>query len=473
MSVPTLQEIRQLIDQRGIRRVDLKVTDLFGGWHHFAIPPERLNEALVQNGQGFDGSSLRGFQPIHESDMLLMPDLETAAVDPVSGTPTLSLICDVVDPITRERLSRDPRYIASKAEAYLRSSGVADEAQFGPELEFFIFDDVRFQQEGNTAFYYADSAEGHWNAGRDEAPNQGYKIGRQAGYSPVPPGDQTADVRWFIAEQLRSVGIQVEFDHHEVASGGQGEIGMRHQTLLLMADQVQWYKYLVRNGARVHGRVATFMPKPIHGDNGSGMHTHQSLWRRDTALFYDSNGYAGLSQLARNYMGGLLHHAPALLALSNPTTNSYRRLVPGYEAPVYLAYAMRNRSAAIRVPTYSMAPATKRIEFRPPDGLSNPYLAFSAMLMAGLDGIQRQLDPGDPLDRNLFELERHEAAQLRTVPHSLAGALEALEADHEFLLQGDVFTVDVLEAWARVKWDEVNEERSRPTPFEYVQYFNA
>jgi glutamine synthetase len=240
-----------------------------------------------------------------------------------------------------------------------------------------------------------------------------------------------------------------------------------------MADQVQWYKYLVRNGARVHGRVATFMPKPIHGDNGSGMHTHQSLWRRDTALFYDSNGYAGLSQLARNYMGGLLHHAPALLALSNPTTNSYRRLVPGYEAPVYLAYAMRNRSAAIRVPTYSMAPAAKRIEFRPPDGLSNPYLAFSAMLMAGLDGIQRQLDPGDPLDRNLFELERHEAAQLRTVPHSLAGALEALEADHEFLLQGDVFTVDVLEAWARVKWDEVNEERSRPTPFEYVQYFNA
>lgn len=471
--MPTLQDVRQLIETRGLRRVDLKVSDLFGAWHSFAIPPDHLDESLIENGLGIDGSSLRGFQPVHESDMLLMPDLESAAVDPVPGTPTLSLLCDVVDPITRERLPRDPRFVAAKAEDYLRASGVADEAHFGPELEFFIFDDVRYQQDGNTAFYFVDSQEGHWNAGRDEAPNQGYKLDRQSGYAASAPSDQTADIRWFIAEQLRSVGIEVEFDHHEVASGGQGEIGIRHAPLLAMADRVQWYKYLVRNAARAHGRVATFMPKPVHGDNGSGMHTHQSLWRRETALFYDSNGYGGLSQLARSYMGGLLHHAPALLALTNPSTNSYRRLVPGYEAPVHLVYSMRNRSAAIRVPIYSMAPATKRIEFRPPDGTANPYLAFAAMLMAGLDGIQRQLDPGDPLDRNLFELDAQESAQLRGVPGSLEEAIDALEADHEFLLQGDVFTLDVLEHWVGAKREEIAEARTRPTPFEYLQYFDA
>ena len=471
--MPTLQDVRQLIEARGLRRIDLKVTDLFGKWHSFAIPPEHLDDTLLQDGLGIDGSSIRGFQPIHESDMLLVPDLDTAAVDPVPGTPTLSLLCDVLDPLTRERLSRDPRHVAAKAEEYLLASGVADEARFGPELEFFIFDDVRYQQDGNTAFYFVDSAEGHWNAGRDEAPNLGYKLGRQSGYAATPPADQTSDIRWFIAEQLRSVGIEVEFDHHEVASGGQGEIGIRHAPLLAMADHVQWYKYLVRNAARAHGRVATFMPKPVHGDNGSGMHTHQSLWRRESALFYDSNGYGGLSQLARSYMGGLLHHAPALLALASPTTNSYRRLVPGYEAPVYLVYSMRNRSAAIRVPIYSAAPATKRIEFRPPDGTANPYLAFAAMLMAGLDGIQRQLDPGDPLDRDLFELDPQEAAQLRSVPSSLEAALDALEADHEFLLQGDVFTIDVLEHWVAAKREEVAESRTRPTPFEYLQYFDA
>ena len=471
--MPTLQDVLQLIETRGLRRVDLKVSDLFGRWHSFAIPPDTLDDALLQNGLGVDGSSLRGFQPIHASDMLLIPDLDTAAVDPVPSTPTLSLLCDVVDPLTRDRLPRDPRYVAGKAEEFLRASGVADEARFGPELEFFIFDDVRYQQDGNTAFYFVDSAEGHWNAGHDEGPNQGYKLSQQSGYAATPPADQTSDVRWFIAEQLRSVGIEVEFDHHEVASGGQGEIGIRHAPLLAMADRVQWYKYLVRNAARVHGRVATFMPKPIHGDNGSGMHTHQSLWRRETALFYDSNGYGGLSQLARGYMGGLLHHAPALLALASPTTNSYRRLVPGYEAPVYLAYSMRNRSAAIRVPIYSPAPATKRIEFRPPDGTANPYLAFAAMLMAGLDGIQRQLDPGDPLDRDLFELDPEEAAQLRSVPSSLEAALDALETDQEFLLQGDVFTIDVLEHWVAAKREEVAESRTRPTPFEYLQYFDA
>ena len=469
----TLQDVRQLVEDRGLRRVDLKVSDLFGVWHSFAIHPDRLDNAFVEAGLGVDGSSLRGFQPIHESDMLLMPDLDTAAVDPVPATPTLSMLCDVVDPTSRERLSRDPRYVASKAEEYLRASGVADEAQFGPELEFFIFDDVRYQQDGNTAFYFVDSTEGHWNTGRDEAPNQGYKLGRQSGYAAAAPSDQTSDIRWFIAEQLRSVGIEIEFDHHEVGSGGQGAIGIRHASLLSMADRVQWYKYLVRNAARAHGKVATFMPKPVHGDNGSGMHTHQSLWRRETALFYDSNGYGGLSELARSYMGGLLHHAPALLALTSPTTNSYRRLVPGFEAPVHLVYSMRNRSAAIRVPIYSMAPASKRIEFRPPDGTANPYLAFAAMLMAGLDGIQRQLDPGDPLDRNLFELNPQEAAQLRSVPSSLEEALDALEADHEFLLQGDVFTLDVLEHWVAAKREEVAESRTRPTPFEYIQYFDA
>jgi len=471
--VPSLQEVRQLMEVRGVRRVDLKVTDLFGTWHHFAIPPERLDDELLQNGLGFDGSSLRGFQPIQESDMLLVPDLETAAIDPVPNATTLSLICDVVDPISRERFRRDPRYVAARAEEHLRNSGVADEARFGPELEFFIFDDVRFQQDGNTAFYFVDSREGHWNAGRDEGPNQAAKIGRQRGYSPAPPADQTADIRWYIAEQLRSVGIEVEFDHHEVASGGQGEIGIRYASMLETADRVQWYRYLVRNGARANGRVATFMPKPIHGDNGSGMHTHMSLWRRDTALFYDSNGYAGLSHLARSFMGGLLHHARAVLAFASPTTNSYRRLVPGFEAPVYLSYSMRNRSAAIRIPTYSMTPAAKRIEFRPPDGTANPYLAFSAMLMAGLDGVERQLDPGDPLDRNLFELSDAEAARMRTVPHSLDEALDALEADHEFLLRGGVFTPDLLEHWVNAKREEAREVNARPTPYEYVRYFDS
>ena len=468
--LPSLQEVLSLIEARGVRRIDLNVTDLFGTWHHFAIPPERLTEELIQNGLGFDSSSLRGFQPIEKSDMLLIPDLDSAVIDPVPNAPTLSLICDVLDPITRAQFSRDPRYVARRAEQYLQASGVADEARFGPELEFFIFDDARFQQDGNTV---VDSREGHWNAVRDGGPNQGAKIGQQRNYSPVPPTDQTGDVRWYIAEQLRSVGIEVEVDHHEVASGSHGAIGIRHAPLLKMADQVQWYRYLVRNGARANGRVATFMPKPIHGDNGSGMHTHQSLWRRDTALFYDSNGYAGLSHLARSYMGGLLHHAPAVLAFASPTTNSYRRLVPGFEAPIYLAYGMRNRSSAIRIPTYSMAPAAKRIEFRPPDGTANPYLAFSAMLMAGLDGIERQLDPGDPLDRNLFELNDTEAVRLHTVPHNLDEALDALEADHEFLLRGDVFTVDLLEQWVITKRKEAAAVNARPTPYEYEQYFDA
>lgn len=468
-----LETALQLIETRNVQRIDFKVSDLFGRWHNFAIPANRFDKALSEEGHSIDGSSIPGFQPIHESDLLLIPDLDSATLDPVPNAPTLSLLCNAVDPITREPLSRDPRYIASKAEEHLRKSGTADEAQFGPEIQFFIFDDARYQQETNTAFYFVDSAEGHWNAGRDEEPNQGYKIAHRSGYAVPPPADRSSHIRWSIVEQLRSVGIEVKFERHSAGSSGQGEIGIQHATLLKMGDHVQWYKYLVRNAAHAHGMAATFMPKPIHGDSGSGMHTHQSLWRRGTALFYDSNGYGGLSQLARNYIGGLLHHASALLAFTCPTTNSYRRLAPGDTAPVPLAYSIRNRSTAIRVPVNSTAPAKKRIEFRPPDGTANPYLAFSAMMMAGLDGIQRQLDPGDPLDRDLSQFDSEEKTQLRSVPTTLESAINALDVDHEFLLQGDVFTVDVLEHWIAAKREEIWESRARPTPFEYLQYFDS
>ena len=468
-----LETALQLIETHDLQRIDFKVSDLFGRWHSFAIPANRLDRALSEKGLCIDGSSIPGFNPVHESDLLLIPDLDSAAVDPVPNTPTLSFLCNAADPITYNPLSRDPRYIASKAEEHLRNSGTADEAHFGPEIQFFIFDNVRYQQETNTAFYFVDSVEGQWNTGRDEEPNQGYKIAHRSAYGAPPPADRTSPIRWSIVEQLRSVGIEVKFERHTPASSGQGEIGIQHATLLKMGDHVQWYKYLVRNAAHAHGTVATFMPKPIHGDNGSGMHTHQSLWRRGTPLFYDSNGYGGLSQLARNYIGGLIHHASALLAFTCPTTNSYRRLAPGDTAPVPLIYSMRNRSTAIRVPVNSTAPAQKRIEFRPPDGTANPYLAFSAMMMAGLDGIQRQLDPGDPLDRDLSQLGSEETTQHPSVPTTLEAAIKALEADYEFLLQGDVFTVDVLEHWIATKHEEIRESRARPTPFEYLRYFDS
>jgi len=469
----TLQELLQLAESRGIRRFDLRITDLPGRWQHFTIPINKVKESLFTDGNGFDGSSLRGFQQIQESDMLAMPDISTAVVDPIPNPHAISLICDVADPLTKSRYSRDPRNVGKKAEEYLRSTGIADTAYFGPELEFFIFDDVRFQQGVNTAFYFVDSEEGAWNSGTDEGPNLGFKISGKEGYSPVPPWDATADIRWSITEALNAVGIETFVDHHEVATGGQQEIGTTHDTLVAQADRAQWYKYLVRNVTRRAGKVATFMPKPMYGDNGSGMHTHQSLWKDGQPLFYDSNGYAGLSQLARWYIGGLLRHAPAVLAFAAPSTNSYRRLVPGYEAPVNLAYSARNRSAAVRIPTYETAPAAKRIEFRPPDPTSNPYLAFSAMLMAGLDGIQKQIDPGDPLDRNIYELPPEEAARVPTVPGSLDAALDALEADHDFLLQGGVFTQDLLDMWLELKREEAAGIRLRPTPYEYELYFNG
>ncbi|HRC62464.1 MAG: type I glutamate--ammonia ligase [Dehalococcoidia bacterium] len=467
----TLQEVLDLASSRSVRRVDLKVADLLGRWQHFTLPAHRLNADLIADGQGFDGSSFRGFQQIHESDMLLMPDLDTAVIDPAYDTPTLSLICDVADPLTRQHYSRDPRAIAKKAEEYLKTTGIADTAYFGPELEFFLFDDVRFQQGQNSAFYFVDSNEGSWNSGREEGGNLSFKIAGKEGYSPAPPFDTQTEIRNEFVEALEGIGIPMELHHHEVATAGQGELAMRFGTLTTQADRSQWYKYVVRNVSRKHGKVATFMAKPIYGDNGTGMHTHQSLWKNGAPAFYDSNGYAGLSQVARWYIGGLLKHAHAVLAFAAPTTNSYKRLVPHYEAPVNLAYSMRNRSASIRIPTYSMSANAKRIEFRPADATCNPYLAFAAMLMAGLDGIQKQTDPGDPLDRNIYELPPDEAAKVPTVPGSLEQALDALEADHDFLLQGGVFTQDVIDTWLEYKRAEAQEVRLRPTPYEYELYF--
>ena len=472
----TLQELLALMNEHEVRRVDLRVTDLLGRWQHFTIPPSKVDEELLEHGNGFDGSSLRGFQSIEASDMLLMPDIDTAVIDPIPEMSTVAIICDVADPLTRERYTRDPRYVATKAAEYLKTTGIADEASFGPELEFFIFDDVRFQQGTNTAFYFVDSSEASWNTGLDERAvlghaNLGYKIPGKQGYSPTPPFDDTADLRAEIVAELNGVGIGTFVDHHEVATAGQAEIGVDRETLVNQADRTQWYKYLVRNVARRHGRVATFMPKPIYGDNGSGMHVHQSLWKDGTPLFFDSNGYAGLSHMARYYIGGLLRHAGALMAFCAPTTNSYKRLVPGYEAPVNLVYSVRNRSAAIRIPTYRQEPAHKRLEFRPPDATANAYLAFSAMLMAGLDGIQNEIDPGDPVDRDIYALSPEEAQGIPTVPGSLGESLDALEADQSFLLQGDVFTQDAIDTWMEFKRGEVDELAFRPTPWEYERYF--
>jgi glutamine synthetase len=479
----TLQELMRLIEDNGVTRVDLRVTDLPGRWQHFTVPPTQVDEDLFENGNGFDGSSLRGFQEIHESDMLLMPDINSAVLDPIPEQPTVAMVCAVVDPITRERYSRDPRNVAIKAEEYMKSTGIADSAFFGPEPEFFLFDDVRYQQGSNQAFYFIDSGEAQWNTGRDGSDdepgmrNLGYKIPHKEGYAPLPPFDDTADLRAEIVSAFHSVGLDTFVDHHEVATAGQQEIGIGKATLVDQADRLQWYKYLARNIARQNGKVATFMPKPIYADNGSGMHVHQSLWNGDTPLFYDSNGYAGLSQLAKWYIGGILKHAPAVLAFAAPATNSYKRLVPGFEAPVNLVYSMRNRSAAVRISTYRRGlpneAAATRIEFRPPDPSANGYLAFAAMLMAGLDGIQNEIDPGDPLDRNIYELTADEAEGVPTVPGSLEAALDALEGDHDFLTQGGVFTQDLLDGWMEFKRNEVSEQAQRPTPYEFELYFNG
>ncbi|MFQ5512522.1 MAG: type I glutamate--ammonia ligase [Candidatus Krumholzibacteriia bacterium] len=467
---------RELIDYAKEQKaliLDLKFLDFPGTWQHFSVPIKALDESAFEDGFGFDGSSIRGWRNINESDMLVIPDAGTAFMDPFSRQATLSIICDVFDPITRERYSRDPRGVASRAENYLKSTGIADTASFGPEAEFFIFDDVRFDQKENMGFYYLDSQEGSWNSGRDEEPNLAYKPRYKEGYFPVPPTDSFQDLRSEMMLTLIDLGCDVETQHHEVATAGQAEIDLRFDTLTRMGDKLMIYKYVVRNVARKHGKTVTFMPKPVYNDNGSGMHVHQSLWKNDKPLFA-GNAYAGLSEMALYYIGGVLKHAPALLAFANPTTNSYKRLVPGFEAPVNLAYSQRNRSAAIRIPMYSPSPSAKRVEFRCPDPTCNPYLAFAAMMMAGLDGIENKIHPGEPLDKNIYDLPPEELAAIAKTPGSLADALKALEDDHDFLLRGDVFDEDVVRTWIEYKRErELSELALRPHPYEFFLYFDA
>ncbi len=456
--------------ENGVKIVDVKFVDLPGTWQHFSIPVEDFTEDIFAEGLGFDGSSIRGFQQIHESDMLLLPDSATTVVDPVCKIPTLSVICDVVDPITHEPYSRDPRNIARKAEAYLKTTGIADQSYWGPEAEFFIFDSVRFDQNQYSGYYFIDSDEGIWNSGKEGA-NLGHRPRWKEGYFPVAPADQLQDFRSDVILRLIAAGVPVEVHHHEVATAGQCEIDMRFSTLVTMADHLLMYKYVIKNVAKEYGKTATFMPKPLFGDNGSGMHVHQSLWKGGQTLMADPAGYAGLSQLAKWYIGGLLKHAPALLAITSPSVNSYHRLVPGYEAPVNLAYSSRNRSAAVRIPMYSNSPKAKRLEFRCPDPSCNPYLAFSAMLLAGLDGIQNQIDPGQPADYDIFE---HKDSKIKQVPGSLPEALNALAADHDFLLAGNVFTKDVIDTWIDYKFTrEVDPVRLRPHPYEFYLYYDA
>jgi len=458
---------------KDVKMVDVRFIDMPGTWQHFTIPVRRLDEELFAEGLPFDGSSIRGFQEIHESDMLLMPDPESAFIDPVADIPTLVITCDVYDPITLQPYERDPRYVARKAEAYVKSTGIADTVFFGPEAEFFIFDNVRYGSSTNESFYHIDSDEGWWNSGRSDRQNFGGQISPKRGYFPVPPTDTLQNVRSEIVMALEEAGIPMEVHHHEVATAGQSELGMRFTTLTRMADQLLTYKYIAKNVARRNGKTVTFMPKPLFGDNGSGMHVHSSLWKGDTNVFYDASGYAGLSQSAKYYIGGLLKHAPALLALTSPTTNSFRRLVPGFEAPVNLAYSQRNRSAICRIPVTKSVKA-KRVEFRAPDASSNPYLCFAAILMAGLDGILNRIDPGDPTDKDLYELPAEEAKLIKQVPASLGAVLDALEADHEFLLKGDVFTTDFLEAYIGYKRQvELDPVRIRPTPYEFTLYFDC
>jgi glutamine synthetase len=462
----------ELGKQNAAVMVDLKFIDLVGKWQHTSVPFHRLVPDAFEEGFGFDGSSIRGFQPINQSDMLLMPDPATAVMDPFTKHPTLSIICTIQDTITRQRYTRDPRYVAQKAEAYLRSTGIADTAYFGPEAEFFIFDDVRYAAGSNEAFYSIDSNEAAWNTGADEGPNLGHKLRHKEGYFPVPPQDTHMDLRTEICLEMQRLGIEVEVSHHEVATAGQGEIDMRYDSLVAMADKLMWFKHIVKNVAFRNGKTATFMPKPMFGDNGNGMHCHQSLWKEGKPLFA-GDGYAGLSDTALHYVGGILKHAHAIAAITNPTTNSYRRLVPGYEAPVNLAYSSRNRSAAIRISTYSPSPKARRLELRFPDPSCNPYIAFATMLMAGLDGVQKKIDPGDPLDKDIYALSPEELKDVPRMPASLDEALDALEADHEFLLRGDVFTRDLIEMWLDYKREqEVQAMRLRPTPYEFFLYYD-
>ncbi|MBI5189755.1 MAG: type I glutamate--ammonia ligase [Nitrospirae bacterium] len=466
------KEVVEFAKKNGAVMVDMKFMDFPGLWQHFSVPVDELTEAIFEDGLGFDGSSIRGWKSIHTSDMLVVPDASTAVMDPFTQYPTLSLICNVIDPITKENYDRDPRYIAMKAENYLKSTKLADTSFWGPEAEFFILDDVMFDQTSNSGYYFIDSVEGIWNSGREESPNLGYKPRHKEGYFPVPPTDSQEDIRTEMVMEMQKVGIYIERQHHEVATAGQAEIDMRFNSLVACADQLMYFKYIVKNVAKRNGKTATFMPKPLFGDNGSGMHVHQSLWKKDKPLFA-GDGYAGLSQMALYYIGGILKHAPALAALTNPTTNSYKRLVPGFEAPVNLAYSGRNRSASIRIPMYSPSPKAKRVEVRFPDPSCNPYMAFAAMLMAGLDGIENKIDPGEPLDKDLYDLGPEELAQVPSMPGSLEDALDNLEADHDFLLKGDVFTKDAIDAWINYKrTKEVDALRLRPHPYEFFLYYD-
>ena len=467
------KEVLKFSKEKNARMVNFKFLDFVGIWQHFSTPVSELSEDLFEAGLGFDGSSIRGWQPIHASDMLVIPDAATAVMDPFTETPTLSLICNIVDPITREAYSRDPRNIAQKAEAYLKSTGIGDTAYFGPEPEFFIFDEIRYDQTSNQGYYFIDSVEGIWNSGRDECPNLGYKPRHKEGYFPVPPTDTQEDIRTEMCLIMEQVGIQIERQHHEVATAGQAEIDMRFDSLVRMGDKLMWYKHIVKNVAKRWRKTATFMPKPLFGDNGSGMHTHQSIWKGGKPLFA-GNAYGGLSELALYYIGGVLKHAKALNAFCNPGTNSYRRLVPGFEAPINLAYSSRNRSATIRIPMYSPSPKAKRIEVRFPDPSCNGYLAFAAMLMAGIDGIQNKIDPGEPLDKDIYGLTPEELKNVPSAAGSLEEALNALQKDHKFLLKGDVFTEDVIETWIDYKKNkEADPVRLRPVPYEFFLYYDC
>ncbi|MCC7147368.1 MAG: type I glutamate--ammonia ligase [Phycisphaeraceae bacterium] len=468
----TPKDVLKLIKDRGIEFIDCRFMDFPGLWQHTTYPASEINADSFKTGFGFDGSCIRGWQAINESDMILVPVADTAKIDPFFQAPTLSIICDIKDPVTKKEYSRDPRSIGRKAAAFLKSSGVADTAYFGPEMEFFIFDNVWYDQDVNRASYFVDSAEGIWNRGKETPTNLGYQVRLKEGYFPCPPMDTLSDLRSEMVRAMIQMGIAVECHHHEVATGGQGEIDLRYQDLLHMADTCMYYKYIVKSVAARHGKVATFMPKPLFQDNGSGMHTHFSLWKGGKPLMAGRR-YAGMSQIGLYCIGGILKHARALIALTNPTTNSFKRLVPGYEAPVNLVYSSRNRSAAIRIPTYQDNPATKRIEFRCPDCSCNPYLAFAAMTMAAIDGVRNQIDPGPPLDKDVVDLEPEEYEAMPLAPTNLEEALGALEKDHDFLLEGGVFTEDVIHYWVTYKrQNEINAVNIRPHPYEFCMYFD-
>jgi glutamine synthetase len=474
-SASSSDDVIRMARDAGVQVVDVRFTDLPGTWQHFSLPVRELTHDMFAEGMGFDGSSIRGFQAINESDMLLLPDPASAFVDPCLKVPTLVLVCDVVDPVTGERYTRDPRFIARKAEQHVADSGIATTTYWGPEAEFYIFNSVRFDQNAHEGYYHVDAEEGIWNSGGNGgSPNLAHRPRHKEGYFPVPPVDKLQDLRSRIMLALEHAGIEVEVHHHEVGTAGQTEIDMRFGTLVRMADQMMMYKYVVKNVCAEHGYTATFMPKPLFGDNGSGMHVHQSMWRDGKNLFYSSEGYGLLSEMARFYIGGLLKHAPALLALCAPTTNSYRRLVPGYEAPINLIYSQRNRSAICRIPVYSKSPKSKRIEFRAPDPSCNPYLAFAAMLMAGLDGIRNRIEPPAPIDKDLYELEPHERRFVKNTPGALNEVLDALEHDHAFLLEGGVFTQDVIDTWIAYKRHrEVEPVSLRPHPYEFFLYYDC